>query len=226
MHAAASIETSASVFWNQDRIRFRRRTGPRGNESAGLDDSIERAAIDHQIFHDRKALHPKRLDHDRLAIAKFAHVKLAGCAGMIRSVRFAVHGQRTSSANSFATIGIERDRFFAAKQAGARSRCRAFRATTLAAECPARRNRRACRATVDLSDARLSSLKFICSSFALDEPFRNEAVRDASFGGVTVPLLLEIPRQRQTRNFHRRAMLRRPAFDVPRENAHRMIRRG
>jgi hypothetical protein len=101
------------MFWNWDRIRFRRRACACGNKSSRLHNSIERAAIDYQIFDDRKTFHAKRFDHDRFAIAKFSHVKLARCAGMIRTVRFAVHVKRAGAANSFTTIRIESDRIFA-----------------------------------------------------------------------------------------------------------------
>ena len=87
--------------------------GARRNESAGLHDPIEGAAVDHQIFDDWKCRRPKWLDGDRFAVAKLSHVKFTGCARMIRSVSFAVNRKRAGTANSLATIGIERNRFFA-----------------------------------------------------------------------------------------------------------------
>src|SRR5260370_23295886 len=78
-----------SVFWNRDRIGFRRRSRARGDKSASLNDAIERTPVDHQIFDHWKTFHPEWFDHDRLSIAKFAHVKLAVRARTLRTMRVA-----------------------------------------------------------------------------------------------------------------------------------------
>ena len=101
------------LFRNQSRVRFRRRTRPRRDEPARLDDSIERAAIHDQILEERKRFCAERLDHDRRAILESAHVNFARRPRMIGTVRFPVNRERASSADSFATIRIERDRLLA-----------------------------------------------------------------------------------------------------------------
>src|SRR5207244_3202314 len=101
----------AVVFGNQNRVRLRRGTCARGNESTGLHNTIQRPAIDYQIFQERERSHSKRLDCDRRAVAKLSHVKFAHRARMIGSVRFAVDRERAGAANTFAAIGVERDWF-------------------------------------------------------------------------------------------------------------------
>src|SRR5438445_7874179 len=102
------------MFGNQGRVRLRRGAGACRNKSAGLHNVIERLAIDYQILHKRKRSYAKRLDCDRRTVAKLSHIKLAHRAGMIRSVRFAVDRERTSAANAFTAIGVERDWFLSA----------------------------------------------------------------------------------------------------------------
>src|SRR5438105_3507613 len=71
-----------------------------------------------------------------------------------------------------------------------------------------------------------TTLNFICSFSALDERFRNEAVRDAAWATRFGRSRPETPMQTLRRDFRRRATLRRRAFGVPRENVRRMIRRA
>src|ERR1051325_4435007 len=100
---------------NRNRIRFWSRTGARGNKAAGLHNSIQCTAIDYEIFHHWKTFHPEWLDDDRFVIAEFPHVKLTRGAGMIGTMRFAIDGKRAGAADSLTTIGIERNRAFAAQ---------------------------------------------------------------------------------------------------------------
>src|SRR4029450_9016003 len=102
------------MLGNRDRVRFWRRTCARGNESTGLHNAIQRAAIDYQVFHKRERSYAKRLACDCRAVAKLSHVKLAHRARMIGSVWFTVNRERASAANAFAAIGVERDCFIAA----------------------------------------------------------------------------------------------------------------
>src|SRR6202043_2850670 len=71
---------------------------------------------DHQIFDYWKRFYAKRFDRNRFTVPKFAHVKLAGRARVVGTVRFAIDRQTAGTANSFAAIGIERDRIFSAQQ--------------------------------------------------------------------------------------------------------------
>src|SRR6266545_2456006 len=106
------------VLWNRDRVRFRRGACALGNESTGLHNAVQRAAIDYQIFHQRERSYAKRLDCDLRAVAKLSHVKLAHRARMIGSMRFAINRERASAANTFAAIGVERDGFLSASNQG------------------------------------------------------------------------------------------------------------
>src|SRR5207244_12956421 len=77
---------SGIMLGNQDRVRLRRGACARGNESTGLHDAVQGAAIDDQIFHKRERSYTKRLHCDRRAIAKLSHIELAHRPGMIWSV--------------------------------------------------------------------------------------------------------------------------------------------
>src|SRR5207253_2807663 len=75
--------------------------------AAGLDDAIERTAIDGQIADDRERGRPKRLDGDVIAVLELAHVELArGCA-LFFTVRNAVDGESAGAADAFSTITLE-----------------------------------------------------------------------------------------------------------------------
>ena len=104
------------MFWNGNCIRLRRGSRAGGDESTSLHDAIQRASVDHQILDDREGAKAKWLDCDGRAIAKFSHVKLTHRAWVIRPVCFAINGERAGTANAFAAIRVERDRFLAAAQ--------------------------------------------------------------------------------------------------------------
>ena len=78
MHAAASIAASAAVFGHRNGVGIGRAARVDGDETAGLDDAVERAAVDDQVFDERKRLGAPGLDGDRLAVLEMAHVQLAG----------------------------------------------------------------------------------------------------------------------------------------------------
>src|SRR5256886_15893965 len=116
--ACAASDTSSClhcqigcVFVNQNRVRLRRGACARGNESTGLQNTIQRPAIDYQIFQERERSDSKRLDCDLRAVAKLSHVKFAHRSRMIGSVRFAVDRERAGAANTFEGIGVESDWF-------------------------------------------------------------------------------------------------------------------
>src|SRR5438876_9557807 len=88
-----------------------RRSRERRDESDGLDDPVERIAIDYEIFDDRKRADAKRFDGDRLAVAKFSHVQLAHSARMIGPMSFAVDRKRAGAADPFPAIRVERNWF-------------------------------------------------------------------------------------------------------------------
>ena len=70
-------------------------------------DAVEGAAIDDQVADDGKGGGPERLDRDRVAVAEFAHVELAGGGGCFGAVRDAVDHQRAHAADAFAAVVVE-----------------------------------------------------------------------------------------------------------------------
>ena len=58
MHAAASIAASAASLGTGITLASRRRAGGRGDEAAGLDDAVERAAVDDEVLDDRERRRP------------------------------------------------------------------------------------------------------------------------------------------------------------------------
>lgn len=102
------------MLGNQDRVRLWRGARARGNESTGLYDAVQGAAIDHQIFHKRERTYTKRLNCDRRAVAKLSHIKLAHRARMIGSVWLTIDRERASAADTFAAIRLKRDWFLSA----------------------------------------------------------------------------------------------------------------
>jgi len=85
----------------------------RGDEPAGLDDAVERRAIHHQVFDDRKRTRPPRLNHDRVVALERTHVQLARGGGALRAVRLAVDHQRAGAADAFAAVVVEHHCLFA-----------------------------------------------------------------------------------------------------------------
>ena len=90
MQAAASNAPSASALGTGIGVRLGRAAGRRGDVAAGLDDPVERAAVDDQVLDHRERRGPPRLDVDRLAVVEVPHVQLAGGGGLLRAVRHAV----------------------------------------------------------------------------------------------------------------------------------------
>src|SRR5881409_709273 len=87
---------------------------PLGHAAAHAPQPMQAAAsIDHQILYDREGSYAEWFDCNRRAVTKLPHVEFAHRAGVIGSVGFAIDRERAGAANSFATIGVERDRFLA-----------------------------------------------------------------------------------------------------------------
>jgi hypothetical protein len=103
---------SLPILPDEQRIPIHRPTSVDGNIPAGLHDSIEGTAINHQVFDDRKGRGSPRLDRDDGPIWKPSHVQLAGGDATVRAMRDAVDDQRTTSADTFATIMFECHRLF------------------------------------------------------------------------------------------------------------------
>ena len=103
------------MFWNRNRISFWRGACARGDESASLHNSIKRAAIDDQIFHDGKAADAERLDCDPLAVAKeiLSSVSLAGPVTDEVLHRYRIAVKRARYAAEFARRSSEATQFIA-----------------------------------------------------------------------------------------------------------------
>ena len=95
------------------RIRFGRRAGTRGDEATRLHDFVERRAVDHEVFDQRKCGRAEGLDDDDVTIAETAHVGLAGGDAFAGTVGLAVDRERAGTADAFTTIVRKRDRRFA-----------------------------------------------------------------------------------------------------------------
>src|SRR5207249_946036 len=97
-------------FRDRDGVRFRRATRIHGDESAGLNDAIERAAIDDEVLDDRKCARPPRLDADHVAVFEMAHVQLTGSRSAHRSVSDSIDHHSARSADALAAIVLEVNR--------------------------------------------------------------------------------------------------------------------
>ena len=97
-------------LWHRNHVRFRRAAGVDGDEAAGLNDSVERAAIDDEVFDHRKCARAPRLDPDLIAVFEVAHVELTGRRSAERSVRDAVDHHPASAADALAAIVLEVNR--------------------------------------------------------------------------------------------------------------------
>src|SRR5215469_4590744 len=97
---------------HRQRIGFRSGSGSNIDVPAGLNDSVKRASVDHEILDWQKRSGVERLDPYRVSVLKSPHVNLAG-RSLARSVRNSVDYQRAHSANTLAAIGIESDRILA-----------------------------------------------------------------------------------------------------------------
>ena len=99
------------ILRNGDRIRVGSRTRSHPDVPARSDDAVKGASVDNQIFHDRESTCTKGFNPDRISIAEFPHVNLAGRDPLLSAVRDTIDGQGTHSTDPFAAIMIEVDWF-------------------------------------------------------------------------------------------------------------------
>ena len=112
MQVAASKAWSASSLGTGVACASGRRAGRGGDVAAGLDDPVERAAVDHQVLDHREGVGPPRLDVDHVAVVERAHVQLAG-GGLLRAVGHAVDDHAALPADALAAVVVEGDRVVA-----------------------------------------------------------------------------------------------------------------
>ena len=98
---------------NRNRVGFRGAAGVDGDEAAGLNDFVEGTAIDDQILDHREGTRAPRFDPDRVAILEMPHVQLTGRRSAERPVRDAVDHHAARSADAFAAVVLEVNRFLA-----------------------------------------------------------------------------------------------------------------
>ena len=89
---------------HRGRIRFGRRAGSRGDEATRLHDFVERRAVDHEVFDQRKCGRAEGLDNDNVTVTETAHVGLAGGDAFAGTVGLAVDRERAGTADAFTTI--------------------------------------------------------------------------------------------------------------------------
>ena len=81
--------------------------------SAGLDDPVQGAAIDHQVLDHREGRGAPWLDPDLVAVLEAAHVQLAGGDAFVGPVGRAVDHHAAGAADALAAVVLEGDRLFA-----------------------------------------------------------------------------------------------------------------
>ena len=109
--AGSRIKSSIGVvLGDRGSIGIRSRTGAHGNETTGLNDAVEGAAVDHEVPQDRESLCSKGFDPDRIAVPEVAHVKLASSRCPLRSMRDAVDCEGAHATDSFPAVMVKVDR--------------------------------------------------------------------------------------------------------------------
>ena len=93
--------------WNG--VRIDSGAGADVDVAADGDDPVERGAVGDEILDDWKWIGAEWLDPNRVAIAEFAHVYLAGGDALVLGVRDAVDGEVAGSADTLAAIVVKVD---------------------------------------------------------------------------------------------------------------------
>ena len=94
------------------RIGIRSLTGVHRNKSPRLNDFVKTRPIRDQILDHREGLCPPWLHRQRLPILKRAEIDLTSRGSLVGSVRFAIDGHRTGTANPLSAVMIKSDRLF------------------------------------------------------------------------------------------------------------------
>src|SRR5216117_2463312 len=122
-HAGAAPDARRGVhrevgvgLWHEQRVRLRRAAGAHGDEPAGLDDPVERAAVHHEILEHGECQSSPRLDPQLGAVGEGTHVQLTGRGGALRPVGTAVDHHAAGPANPLAAVVVERDRIILARE--------------------------------------------------------------------------------------------------------------
>ncbi len=100
------------LFLNRNGITIGGAAGGNGNKTTSRDDAVERAAINGQVFDDRKGFGAPGFEINFVTIFKMAHVKLAYSSALEAAMGFAVDHHAAHTADTFAAIVIKGDRIF------------------------------------------------------------------------------------------------------------------
>ena len=110
-NAGSGIHALLSVLVrDEDVVGILSGTGSDRDESTGLKDLVEGAAVYNQVLDDRETGASERLDSDGSAILEVTHEKLAGGDVIVRTVRAAVNEQRACTADTLTAVVVERHR--------------------------------------------------------------------------------------------------------------------
>ena len=110
-NASGGVHTLLSVLVrDEDVVGILGGTSSDRDESAGLKDLVERAAVNYQVLDDRETGASERLNGDGSAILEVTHEELTGGDMIVRTVRAAVNEQRACTADTLAAIVVERNR--------------------------------------------------------------------------------------------------------------------
>src|ERR1700687_5413230 len=101
------------ILGHQDRIGIRGAAGGRGDESPGLNDSIEWRPIDGQIAQDGKCARAPGLKSNGIAVVEEAHRKRADRGAAPAAVGYSIDQKTAGAADSLAAIVLEGNRRFA-----------------------------------------------------------------------------------------------------------------
>ena len=83
-------------------------TGPHRDVPTGLDDTVQRAAVYHQVSDHWKRFGAPRLDPHLIAVVEAAHVKLARRGRRFGSVRYPIDHHSARAADAFPAVVFER----------------------------------------------------------------------------------------------------------------------
>ena len=119
-HARAATDARGRVhrrvgdrLRDRDQVAVGRAAGSDADVTARLDDAVERAAVDDEVLDEREARGAPRLDREVVAVVELPHVQLARGGRALGSVRLPVDHEAARTADAFAAVVVERDRFLA-----------------------------------------------------------------------------------------------------------------
>ena len=99
------------VLFNLNVVGIRCGTSADVYITASGDDAVKSSTVNDEVTKDRECLSAEGLNPDGVAILELAHVELAGGDFALRTVRYAVNGQRAHAANAFTAIVVKVDGF-------------------------------------------------------------------------------------------------------------------